>query len=397
MNIKAICYYYPPLNSSEGFSAYKLFIKSKYKINVISQKESSSWTYGNDNIKTKNVEYIEINNNWFKNVLDNINFEKNDIVITRSMPNYSHVLGIKILKKYKNIKWIAFFSDPYWNSPITKIENLNTLKKYFEEHRFYKMIVTYLKFSISNYLLKKSENKIFRKADYLVFNNEYLAQYMTKRFNNIAHKLKIIPHTYESSNELLNDAVLKINRNSKIVFSFLGNLSEVRNLNNYLKAIVRIKSNPEFCDKVEFIFVGCDKSLIEAIAPIAYITYIPLVSYNNSLEIMAKSDWLINSDANINNENYIYLPCKLIDYLSFTKNVINISNFEKSPTVEIVNQCGGTNIKDCESVIFDILVNIILSNTRKTRASENIKNYSSDNVAKEFDKMIEFIMRNKND
>lgn len=397
MNIKAICYYYPPLNSSEGFSAYKLFIKSKYKINVISQKELSSWTYGNDNIKTKNVEYIEINNNWFKNVLDNINFEKNDIVITRSMPNYSHVLGIKILKKYKNIKWIAFFSDPYWNSPITKIENLNTLKKYFEEHRFYKMIVTYLKFSISNYLLKKSENKIFRKADYLVFNNEYLAQYMTKRFNNIAHKLKIIPHTYESSNELLNDAVLKINRNSKIVFSFLGNLSEVRNLNNYLKAIVRIKSNPEFCDKVEFIFVGCDKSLIEAIAPIAYITYIPLVSYNNSLEIMAKSDWLINSDANINNENYIYLPCKLIDYLSFTKNVINISNFEKSPTVEIVNQCGGTNIKDCESVIFDILVNIILSNTRKTRASENIKNYSSDNVAKEFDKMIEFIMKNKND
>lgn len=397
MNIKAICYYYPPLNSSEGFSAYKLFIKSKYKINVISQKELSSWTYGNDNIKTKNVEYIEINNNWFKNVLDNINFEKNDIVITRSMPNYSHVLGIKILKKYKNIKWIAFFSDPYWNSPITKIENLNTLKKYFEEHRFYKMIVTYLKFSISNYLLKKSENKIFRKADYLVFNNEYLAQYMTKRFNNIAHKLKIIPHTYESSNELLNDAVLKINRNSKIVFSFLGNLSEVRNLNNYLKAIVKIKSNPEFCDKVEFIFVGCDKSLIEAIAPIAYITYIPLVSYNNSLEIMAKSDWLINSDANINNENYIYLPCKLIDYLSFTKNVINISNFEKSPTVEIVNQCGGTNIKDCESVIFDILVNIILSNTRKTRASENIKNYSSDNVAKEFDKMIEFIMRNKND
>lgn len=397
MNIKAICYYYPPLNSSEGFSAYKLFIKSKYKINVISQKELSSWTYGNDNIKTKNVEYIEINNNWFKNVLDNINFEKNDIVITRSMPNYSHVLGIKILKKYKNIKWIAFFSDPYWNSPITKIENLNTLKKYFEERRFYKMIVTYLKFSISNYLLKKSENKIFRKADYLVFNNEYLAQYMTKRFNNIAHKLKIIPHTYESSNELLNDAVLKINRNSKIVFSFLGNLSEVRNLNNYLKAIVRIKSNPEFCDKVEFIFVGCDKSLIEAIAPISYITYIPSVSYNNSLEIMAKSDWLINSDANINNENYIYLPCKLIDYLSFTKNVINISNFEKSPTVEIVNQCGGTNIKDCESVIFDILVNIILSNTRKTKASENIKNYSSDNVAKEFDKLIEFIMRNKND
>lgn len=392
MKILAICFYYPPLNSSEGFSAYKLFSHSKHEFNIISQKSSLDWTYSNDEVYPSNATYVqtsENSSNWFKDVFMSVNWNSMDLLITRSMPNESHFLGLKIKHKYKDIKWIAFFSDPFSDSPITRSELKIKLRKLLSEKKYIAHFIVKGKSYIYNLYLRYVSKKIFKSADIIIFNNSYQRDYMIGRNKDLKSKAIVIPHTYDASFKPKNGGI-----NGKLTFSFIGNLSEVRNLDSYLKAITKIKKNNAMADKVVFQFVGCDKKLLSEKISLGDIEYKESVSYTESLELMNKADWLINSDASITDElcEYIYLPCKLVDYFSFTSNILNISNFDKSVSKDLTEMCGGHNIKDNEDLIFNFIKNIISTNRRKTKPSPSIEKYRNDIIAKKFDSVIDDLM-----
>ena len=46
--ILVITWFYPPVNSSEGLVTYKLLNNSRYEYDVFTQKNSASWSYGNN-------------------------------------------------------------------------------------------------------------------------------------------------------------------------------------------------------------------------------------------------------------------------------------------------------------------------------------------------------------
>ena len=125
--ILVISWYFPPINSSEGLVTYKLLNNSKYEYDVFMQSNNELWSYGKDeDIKNinKNINRItskakELNDfyneaiNYFRD-----NQDKYDIVMTRSMPEISHKIGIEIKKIKNNIIWIASFGDPIANNPF---------------------------------------------------------------------------------------------------------------------------------------------------------------------------------------------------------------------------------------------------------------------------------------
>ena len=45
--ILVISWFFPPVNSSEGLVTYKLLKASKLNYDVFTQKDNSSWSYGN--------------------------------------------------------------------------------------------------------------------------------------------------------------------------------------------------------------------------------------------------------------------------------------------------------------------------------------------------------------
>ena len=124
--ILVISWFYPPVNSSEGIVTYKLLNNSKYEYDVFTQKNSTSWSYGNkDYLKNnKNVNCIFSDSNtlkqWKTEAVEYFkkNMDKYDVVMTRSMPPESHEVGIMLKKIKPSIKWIASFGDPIANNPF---------------------------------------------------------------------------------------------------------------------------------------------------------------------------------------------------------------------------------------------------------------------------------------
>ena len=142
--ILVISWFYPPINSSEGLVTYKLLRNSKLQYDVCMQESNASWSYGkNEKLpEAVNVTRIPVAADdlevWKEAAVEYFrkNKEKYDIVMTRSMPPESHMIGLKIKEIKPEIIWIASFGDPIANNPFV-LKDMNTLSPY--SHKFRRM------------------------------------------------------------------------------------------------------------------------------------------------------------------------------------------------------------------------------------------------------------------
>ena len=183
-----ISYYYLPILVPRSIVSYKHLEHSKYDFDVyaanVERKEQD------DILKhTKNIKIIrerKINNimDKFKYAFDARNyFLKNkdnyDFIMTSFMPVYSMLAGILIKRKFKNIPWISYYSDP----PATNFD-----KK--------------IKFSKKIFMLleKHYANKSYKLADVLLFTNQEQLDFCLKGKNEkYKDKAYILQHSYEKS------------------------------------------------------------------------------------------------------------------------------------------------------------------------------------------------------
>ena len=104
--VLVISWFYPPINSSEGLVTYKLLRNSKLQYDICMQETNDSWSYGaNENLpECNNVKKIPIAADdleiWKNAVVEYFTMHKKqyDIVMTRSMPPESHMIGLQIKK-----------------------------------------------------------------------------------------------------------------------------------------------------------------------------------------------------------------------------------------------------------------------------------------------------------
>ena len=133
--ILVISWFYPPVNSSEGLVTFKLINNSKYQYDVFTQKNHKAWSYGN-NMKFENNENVETIFGKCDNIEEWVdaayhyfehNRDKYDIIMTRSMPQESHLVGMKIKKDFPDVKWIASFGDPIKSNPYHNLKKFHTV------------------------------------------------------------------------------------------------------------------------------------------------------------------------------------------------------------------------------------------------------------------------------
>lgn len=416
--ILVISWFYPPINSSEGLVTYKLLKNSHLQYDICMQENNDSWSYGkNEQLpECSNVRKIPVAGDtldtWKEQVLAYFSkhMSEYDVLMTRSMPPESHMIGLKIKEMKPDITWIASFGDPIANNPFV-LKNMKTLSPYSLKNRYIRRMSLQemaspkrmMKDVIWKYRTKKEqepfrkeqqlEDNIIRKCDYIILNNKYQRNYMLGKYdNNIKKKAIVLPHSFDKS---LYDDMPEKRTNSKIRMVYIGHLDDIRTPHLLFKALLQLKKiKPDLSEYLEILFYGnmsakekvylIDNELLDIVQikrP---------VDYRTSLAIMKESDWLIHIDANLHgvlNEN-IFFAAKLADYIGAGKPVFGITMFDGAGA-DIIREINGVTVSYTVDEIKNYLYLIVYEGYTITVNQENADKYNAVNVAAEFDRFIE--------
>lgn len=423
--ILVISWFFPPINSSEGLVTYKLLNNSSLKYDVYTQKNNNLWSY-------KNTEKLKLNQNinpiysesktleeYVENALNYFdeNRDSYDIIMTRSMPEDSHLIGLKIKKKYPNIIWISSFGDPIANNPYTLIsvdtKNPYSLSERYTRYMSVKEMIS-PKRMIKETIYKKRINdikknlidknvslqkEIINKSDYVIYNSIYQEKFMLKDYHNkeeLTKKSIILPHSFDSS--LYPE---KSEKNEKLIFTYIGHLDDIRSPRLLFEAINILKTkDKELSKKVVFNFYGnmSDKDKLYVIDNelLDVINIKKGVDYSESLKIMKNSDFLFHIDANISkiiNEN-IFFAAKLADYLGSKKNIIGITMLD-GISANILRESNALVLTFSKNDILNYLYLIIYENYDLKMDNQARNYYNAINVGKTLDNFIKKINNEK--
>lgn len=241
--------------------------------------------------------YLYLNPFYFK-YLKNISHY--DMFITWSTYNSAHLLGLYAKKRNPAVPWIAHFSDPWVNNPYSKQNNfVKSINKYWE-------------------------NKVFTRADSLMFTSEETKELVLKSYPNAYHeKSYVIPHAFD---EVLY-CYKKKPSNKKFLIRYIGNFYGSRQPCFFVNALEIIhKQTPEKIKKLKIEFIGSisknnSHEIPEALKDI--IEFKEPVNYLESLKLMKEAHLLLVIDSPF--EMSPFLPSKLVDYVGANKPIFGIT------------------------------------------------------------------------
>ena len=307
--------------------------------------------------------------------------KKNKIdVIFSSSPRHSCHLTTMVLKYITGKKLIIEFRDPWARSPWHETQiNRNAVER------------------IKHKCIQFLEKRVVQSADRVILvtnamRNDFQAYYKTVP----ADKFSVFYNGYDSDVKpaVENRSVKEVKTDKPTVFSHIGSLYKQRNPEPILRAVKQlVDKNPALRKKLYFQFIGGvtnDLSHVkhypEEYAIKDIVTFVPKVSFLQSLEYMAASDILIL----LQPVTKIQLPAKFFDYINMGKIVLAVG--EKNSEVEhIVSNRFGifadyNNTEDIANAIKELLRT---SDKMKTSMITNRPLYSFQNSFKNFEKIIE--------
>ena len=284
-----------------------------------------------------------------------------DAIITKNSP--SELLGY-YFKKKNGIKWIATWNDPY------------PTKKYPKP---YGNGVNAKLFILERPLLKKME-----EADYHIFPNQRIRDYMSNYINIPAEKTRIIPHLV-----IPREHIDTPHENLKIVH--LGNVLPPRDATPFLRALSEFIKNKQDA-KIEIAFIGQTpqsiKDYIKTTHLEKYVKVFPPVKYEESQEILETYDIQLIVEAPC--EEGIFLPTKVSDSMQLGKPIFTIS-----PSVGVLNDLYKkghisyfSSVKDEKDILATLeqVYNDFTNGKLKTFSLE--KSYSPQTIFQQYDEII---------
>ena len=284
-----------------------------------------------------------------------------DAIITKNSP--SELLGY-YFKKKNGIKWIATWNDPY------------PTKKYPKP---YGNGVNTKLFILERPLLNKME-----EADYHIFPNQRIRDYMSNYINIPAEKTRIIPHVV-----IPREHIDTPHENLKIVH--LGNVLPPRDATPFLRALSEFIKNKQDA-KIEIAFIGQTpqsiKDYIKTTHLEKYVKVFPPVKYEESQEILETYDIQLIVEAPC--EEGIFLPTKVSDSMQLGKPIFTIS-----PSVGVLNDLYKkghisyfSSVKDEKDILATLeqVYNDFTNGKLKTFSLE--KSYSPQTIFQQYDEII---------
>jgi len=275
-----------------------------------------------------------------------------DVVFSFSNPQASNILGA-MLKEKLGVKFVAHFSDPWFDNP-------------YKEYSF-----------LERKNVLKLEKYVIKNSDKIIITNEVARGLIMKKYPATwMEKTEVIPHCFD----LKDYPESEKSDSDKFVISYIGAFYEKRNPEMLFMALNKlIKKNPNIKEKfiVKLIgaandYAGYSEEKIKQMG-IKYdlannIEILPVVEYKESLRLMKLSDCLVVIDADIPNSPF--LPSKVIDYAGSGNPILGITP-KDSPTAQVLEKLGyGSFSYEEVDKLKDYLADIII-NKNKIIAKHN--------------------------
>lgn len=243
--------------------------------------------------------------------------EKFDVIFSMHEPPSSHLCAYYIKKKYRNVPWITYWSDP-WLKDSTR-ENSFIIKKVIE---------------------KNMEKDIVNLADKFIFvteanKNEYLRDY---EFLHEENKTFILNRGFDSKlyEKLLNEESPKLIEKDKLNIIYTGEIfSKLRDIKPFIKALEEIKEeNSEDYSLLNVLFFGNidDIEGKKRLQNLEAAKVSPRIPFNEALKYMLNGDVLLL----FGNKNSKQIPAKIYDYFGAQGRIFVIYGDRNDPIKNVV-------------------------------------------------------------
>jgi glycosyltransferase involved in cell wall biosynthesis len=238
-----------------------------------------------------------------------------DVVYSRSLPMFGHIAGYWCAEKL-DIPWIANVNDPWdWHLfPVGRVDKAQ------------------IPGAISSFWMRRT----FRSADLVTYPNDRLHAYHLG-VSGIPHDALIIPHVGGVSSWYQTPETDWPAKTFSLVHA--GKLGTSDSTGRSAKPLLHglrlfLQDFPEACEKTKLTFVGppdkTTESLVSALQLESIVHSVGRVTYEESLLYVQAATACVLVEAEMSEG--IFLPSKLVDYLSARKPVLALS-----PGVGVVN------------------------------------------------------------
>jgi glycosyltransferase involved in cell wall biosynthesis len=239
-------------------------------------------------------------------------------VITTSPPHSSQLIGLKLRKKYQNLRWIADLRDPW-----TDIYYYN----YFYPSAFSRKIDAMY------------ESEVLKNADKLITVGKSLKGLFASKHPDIEQKTEVIFNGYDD------DDFNGMNEPAPDIFtlSYIGTLSGSYPLGGLLKALSELQKR-SLAFRLRFVgYVSVkQKNLISSAIDSSRLEFIEYTDHKSAIRYMAGSSVLILIIPDHSTSGSI-ITGKLFEYLASRRPVLCLCPID-GDAVEILRSCGHNSV-----------------------------------------------------
>ncbi len=422
MRVFVASWFFPPETSSEGIVTYKLLRNSRNAYDVCSAA-SDQWGYKHElPMNADNVTRIPIKTDdvqeWVEQAIkafeENHAREPYDVIMTRTMPPESVLVGDAVKKAHPEVKWVASLADPVARSPYMLKDLVLDNPAYDDTQKWDLITATMVGFGIetldddvSNLLrsYKQWEDLAVNGSDVLITPHDTLSSYILG--SRQRRRVFAVPHSYDT--ELVEQArqataghLEDRARDEHVTeFVFLGHTDKHRSLDGLVMALRHIqKTDPR---KLDGIRVRCIGHIAEQTRNLIYnyqlhdvVVVEESVDYLTSLVRMEQADWLVHVDAWFDSladtGGSVFFAGKIADYLGTDRPILGITG-TGSPAEQIIARTGGVCVDPHDiAALARTLVGIAEGAIAPAVERSDREAYDAVNVAAGFDDILDDLL-----
>ena len=288
---------------------------------------------------------------------------KYDAVITTGPPHSTHLIGLKLKRKY-NINWIADFRDPW-----TQMGYLKSVKR----------------LKLTSYLDKQLENRVVQTCDSVIA----VSQKIIADLNCSSDKIHLITNGFDPHDYM---EIIKKRIDDNFNLNYFGTLPPESNPISVLKAVIQLNKKGITDIKMNF-WGNISKKLIEQLNKLdnsEIVKFQQHISHRKAIEMMSNSSMLLLMINNVKNNEGI-ITAKIFEYMGSGTTILGVGPTESEPA-KILQETGSGKMFKYNKVneIADHIENVYkLWKQGKETRSKDIDKYSFVNLTKKLDAVLE--------
>jgi hypothetical protein len=296
-----------------------------------------------------------------------------DVVMTCSQPHTNHVLGLE-LQKRTSLPWIAYFSDPWTDSPYYRYRPGPV-------HAYNRTL----------------EDRILAQADLVLFTCEEMKRMVMDNHPALdAARAGVLPHAFIDT--WYGSPAPKASREGAFLLLQTGSFYGPRTPLPVVESMQRVAQKTPLAGRLRLDSYGQmadehQRAIVRADLRDVFVAH-GLVPYLESLALMKAHDALLLVDAPLTTtRESVFLPSKLVDYLGSRQPVIAVTP-ERGATARVVKGTGGIvcpleSPRKLDEVLLEIVETGRLDHTPKSAA---IEHYEHRTVGASLARMMQMVI-----